>query len=95
VKELVPVMGIHCLRESKNHSTTALHTERWSHSTGGMSHHRGGPQTERVVQSSDQINTADLNCKAKGNVESKETCRIKQCLMLGGGGRDPIGCIVH
>jgi hypothetical protein len=40
-------------------------------STGGMSH-RWGPQTERLVE------TSDLNCKAKVNVG------IKGDLMLGG-----------
>jgi hypothetical protein len=36
-----------------------------------MSHHREarwGSQTERLVQKCDQINLADLNCKAKVNV---------------------------
>jgi hypothetical protein len=54
-----------------------------------MSHHRGarwGPQTERLVQTSDQIKLADLNCKAKVIVESKEIYGIRQSLMLGGGG---------
>jgi hypothetical protein len=35
----------------------------WGHSTGGMSHHKGprwAPQTEGLVQISDQINMADM-----------------------------------
>jgi hypothetical protein len=69
VKEPVPVMGIHRLRESKNHSPTELDTELVQpHHWRYVSSRGRRPQTERVVQTSDQINIADLNCKPKVNV---------------------------
>jgi hypothetical protein len=60
-------MGILRLRKSKNGSPTELHTVVVEPLEVCLII-SGGPQSERLVQTSDQINMTDLNCKAKVNV---------------------------
>jgi hypothetical protein len=65
VKEIFPAMGVFRLWESNNHPPLEEHTvvvepHEWRYVSSW-----GDPQTERLVQTSDQHNMANLNCKVK------------------------------